>query len=759
MRAIAIALLVLFLAPGIARAQSVVAGDTIEITRASGPIKIDGDLSDEAWQHATRVVKWYETQPGDNLEPKVRNVGYLTYDDKFLYAAFEFDDPHPNRLRAPYAEHDNITGSGTDYGGVMLDGRGTGSTGAFFVATPRNVQYDSITDDASGENSSPDFFWDSATRITATGWTLEMRIPFSSIRYRRVDPQTWRVMLYRNYPREFHYQFFSARIPHDGNCFVCHSNVLTGLERLPQGGHIVVAPYTTATGVATDGGTVGNPLGAVDASGHAGVDVKFLPNADNAVDLTVKPDFSQIESDTAQISTNQRFALFFPERRPFFLEGVDLFATPIQAVYTRTITDPLVGGRVTGKEKGVRYTVLVADDRGGGSAILPGVNGSSTAAIDFGSTVFIGRAKRDIGLSFVSMLATDREHYDGQGHNRVVGPDFQFRRGQADVFSGQWLFSDTVTPIHPELTSEWNGQTLTGHATQVQWNHGTKHLDWYAQYRDATSGFRADSGFVPQVGFRDMFAGPGWTVRPKNFVLSRVRTFLNVDRQTDLSGTLIASDVEPGIGMDTKLSGFAQIRFPTSQVRTSTGQLFTRHQFAYYAQMSPSRAIVQLESDGSFGSDVDFANSRPATSATINFSANLRPTNHLELAVIENTQWLDVTDARGASARLVLSRVSRLKSTYNFTSKLYVRAIGQYVSTNSTPALYTSAVDARDGDFSGSLLVAYKLNWQSVLFVGYGDDRSLTQPPPAVPGFVPPGRQLAPLDRQVFVKVSYAFQK
>jgi hypothetical protein len=386
------------------------------------------------------------------------------------------------------------------------------------------------------------------------------------------------------------------------------------------------------------------------------------------------------------------------------------------------------------------------------------VNGSSIAPVDFGSTVFIGRAKRDIGLSFVSVLATDREHYDGQGHNRVVGPDFQFRRGQADVFSGQWLFSDTVTPNHPELTSEWNGQSLTGHATQAQWSHGTKHLDWYTQYRDATSGFRADTGFVPQVGFREIYVGPGWTVRPKNFVLSRIRTFLNLDRQTDLSGTLIGSNIEPGIGMDTKWSGFAQVRFPTNEVRTSTGQLFTRHQFAYYAQISPSRAIVQLESDGSTGSDVDFANSRPAYSTSINFSANLRPTNHLELALIQNTQWLNEDDAARVREQLFVSYVSRLKSTYNFTAKLYLRAIGQYASTNRTVSLYTSSVDPKSGDFSGSLLLAYKLNWQSVLFLGYGDDRELTQPP-APPGLLPPGRQLAPLDRQVFVKVSYAFQK
>ena len=137
---------------------------------------------------------------------------------------------------------------------------------------------------------------------------------------------------------------------------------------------------------------VGQPV-----KGRVGLDLKWTPNADNAIDLTVKPDFSQVESDTAQISANERFALFFPEKRPFFLEGADLFQTPIQAVYTRTITSPQWGGRVTGKEAGVRYTALVADDQGGGSVVIPGPNQSSFAPQDFGSTVFIAGHRAVVG--------------------------------------------------------------------------------------------------------------------------------------------------------------------------------------------------------------------------------------------------------------------------------------------------------------------------------------------------------------------------
>jgi hypothetical protein len=735
-----------------AMAQATFAGDTIHITKATGRITIDGDLSDEAWQHATRIDKWYETQPGDNTEPKVKNVGYLTFDDRFLYAAFEFEDPNPTAMRAPFADRDNIGNGFDDYAGIIVDARNTGSTAAFFVVTPRNVQYDSITDDSSGEDSSPDFYWDSATQINAHGWTLEIRIPFSSIRYRNVDPQTWRILLYRNYPRDRHYQFFSARIPRDSNCFVCRSNVLTGLERLPSGGHIVIAPYVSGDTLAQSA-DVGAPLGKNTFDGHAGVDVKYLPNADNALDLTIKPDFSQVESDTAQIATNQRFALFFPERRPFFLEGVDMFATPIQAVYTRTITDPIVGGRATGKVAGFRYTAVVAQDDGGGSVVIPGATNSSFAPDDFGSTVFIGRAKKDVGLSFISVLATDRENHDGNGFNRVAGPDFQWRSKGHESAIGEVLFSDTKTPNHPDLAAEWNGQSMSGYAATAGYAHGTTHFDWSAQYRDVSTGFRANTGFVPQVGYREGSGSTGWTFRPKGF-LSRVRTFLNVDYQNDTSGKLISRDIQPGFGMDSKLNGFMQFRFVDDAIRTPAGEVIGRKQFAYIAQFSPSRVFLSLESDGTFGEDIDFENSRPAHGTTINASATVRPTHHLELALVENQQRLNVNPL-GDYQRLFVARVSRAKGTYNFTSRLFARVIAQYVSTNANPALYLDPVPARSGNFSSSFLLSYKINWQSVMFIGYGDDRALTEAAGPDSG----AQHLVPIDHQVFVKLSYAFQR
>jgi hypothetical protein len=470
------------------------------------------------------------------------------------------------------------------------------------------------------------------------------------------------------------------------------------------------------------------------------------------LDLTVKPDFSQIESDTAQISANERFALFYPEKRPFFLEGVDLLQTPIQAVYTRTITDPTWGTRLTGKEGNLRYTALVARDGGGGLVILPGSNGSSTAPQDFASTVAIGRVKRQIGRSFVGAVVTDREiTSDGGGSSRLAGPDFEWRPSHADVLTGQLLFSDTRTPNQPDLAGAWDGRRQTGTALQSYFTHNTRHFDWFGGYTDISEGFRADLGFVPQVGYRQGSVSSGWTVHPKG-PISRERTFFNAQYQTDSSGRVITRNIMPGFGMDTKWNGFVQIRYTNDETRAGD-TLIGRQQFGFTVQFSPSRRISQIAVDSTMGQDIDFDNARPATGYTLNLHATIVPTDHLSLDAIRNSRSLGV-----AAGHLFTEQVTRGKATYTFTSRMFVRLIGQYVSTTRQPQLYAFGVADRSGTFSGSALFAYKLNWQSVMFVGYGDDRELSAPFGQPPAPAPP-RRLQPVDRQFFVKLSYALQR
>ena len=736
----------LMVMPAALQAQSGLSGEVIHVSRMTSAVTIDGQVSEPAWKEATRVPTWYETSPGDNTPPGVKSVGYVGFDDHAFYAAFEFDDPNPRSIRAPLGDHDHISGDTTDYGGVILDTRHDGHSAVLLLASAAGVQYDAVTDDdGSGEDASPDFFWEAAARVNDHGWTLELRVPFSSLRYRNVDPQTWGILLYRNHPRDFRYQYLSAKMPRGGNCFICRANTLVGLEHLPAGGHIVAAPYVSATQSRAAANGPGSRLEGSGAAASIGADVKWTPNADNAVDFTANPDFSQVESDTAQISANERFALSFPEKRPFFLEGVELLSTPLRAVYTRTITSPTWGARATGTSRGFSYTTLATGDGGGGSAIVPGANGSDFVEQPSASTVFIARTKRNIGRSFIGGLVTDRESRDGQGFNRLAGPDFQWRPSATDTVTGQWLFSDTRSPTRTDLLTTWDGRPLSGGAASFGWNRSMTRLDHYVGYRDIAAGFRADTGFIPQVGYRALLAGAGWTVRPQG-ILRRQRTFINVERQTERGGSLLQQTVEVGGGMDTRLGGFLQFRYLDDRLLSGT-TIFPRRRFGYVARFNPSRRVAQVSLDGTVGEEVDFANGRLGHGSTVNANLSLHPTNHLELAGVASLRRLSI-DKDGMRRQLFVAGVSRLRGTYAFSARVFARVITQYVSTTRTPELYLGAVGRRSAALSTSALFAYKLNWQSVLFVGYGDDRQSDDVHP-----------LAPTGRQFFVKTSYAFQR
>lgn len=717
--------------------------EPLAVTRRAAEITLDGDIADPGWSQATRIDTFYETVFGDDRKPHVATVAWLTYDAEALWFAVRCDDPDPSRIRAPYADRDLVIGN-QDNVALFLDTRNDGRSAQEFRVNARGIQADGVFNDANfNEDFSPDFHYQTAARITPGGWTAEMRIPLSTLRYGSSDPQTWRILVWRNYPRDFRYAIYSSPLPPGSNCYLCHMRELSGFTGLPSSSHIVIAPYATAQGVAD--ANPGDPLGDAETEGQVGVDVKWSPTADTAVDLTVNPDFSQVEGDVAQIAVNNRFALFFPEKRPFFLEGVDLFDSPLPVVYTRTITDPRWGGRTTGKIGSSAYTVLLTEDAGGGSVILPGPAGSDFAPQDFRSHVGIGRWRRDAGTSFVGAIATLRA-IDGTGHNLVAGPDFQWRRGN-DRVTGQLLLSDTRTPARPAVTPQWDGREMRSHGADLSWIHQTRTFDWLVRGRDLGDGFRADLGFIPRVGIREGVAEAGYNLYRQGF-FTRMRPYVFAEYVVDRQGHLLDRRMGPGVTFNGRrnLQGFAGFNF--DRVRLGD-RLLSRIQLPFHISFDPSGRIPRIQIRGFVGQDTDIGNARVGRGAELSLGANLRPDDHLDIQLDEALSWLDVPVADTASrGRLFTAHVHRARATWNFDARTFLRLIGQYVTTARDPALYLFVVPPRDRGFSGSALFGYRLNWQSAVYVGYGDERGLA-----------PDGYLARTGRQLFAKVSYAWQR
>jgi hypothetical protein len=721
----------------------------LNVPRAAGKITIDGRLDEAAWKQAAVIDRFYETYPGDNTEPKVKTVVYLTYDDHDFYVGIHAFDPEPGKIRAPFVERDNIIGT-DDNVAVLLDTRNDRRSAVELRVNPRGNQADAIYNDGSGnEDFSPDFFYDTAAEITADGWTAEMRIPFSSLRYPRKEENRWGILVWRNYPRDQRYSFHSSPIDRGSNCWICHSRELTGLTGLPGGGHFVGAPYVTGQRLGEPRNGLGSPLEDQSAKTDAGVDVKWTPSASNALDLTINPDFSQIESDVGQIAVNNQFAIFFPEKRPFFLERLDLFDTPIQAVYTRTITDPKWGLRDTGKLGDTSYTVLVTQDQGGGSVIIPGETGNDLAPQDFSSRVLVGSLRRDFGgTSYLGLLVTDRENEGVSGHNRVAGPDFLWRRSQTDQMTGQLLVSDTETPDRTDLYSGWDGRRLTSHAGHLEWLHTGRDWTWRATVQDFGEDFRADEGFVPQVGYRLGRYALFRNYYPQSGLFRRVQPYVVTRYVESPDGGLLQRQTNAGVQTQGQRNLAAGVEFDVREQLRVGSQILERSRATGYFQIDPGRRFSRIGGNFTLGDAIDFANGRVGQGGDLSAFGTLKPTDHLALDFNADRQWLDVNAGKGLQGRLFTAQIERLKLTYNFTARAFLRVIGEYLDIQRDPRLYTFAVDARSGSFAGSALFAYKLNWQTVLFVGYADDR-----------LQDPSGDLQRADRAVFIKVSYAFQR
>jgi hypothetical protein len=737
---------ILFAAPLQAADAALSPPEPRPLPRTSTAIDVDGDLNDSGWADAMVIDRFYETSPGNNTEPKVKTTAYLAYDDHYFYIGIKADDPNPSGIRAPFVERDQVFGT-DDNIAVFLDTRNDKRSAIELRVNPRGIQADGIFDDTSGnEDFSPDFFYDTAAKITSGGWQAEFRVPLTTLRYSKTEPQTWGILIWRNYPRDFRYAYHSSPIERGSNCLICHTMEMTEITTLPTSRHLVVTPFATGSEQwqrenPADENSSFNGTG----DGSAGVDIKWNPSAGAAIDATINPDFSQVESDVAQIAVNQRFALFFPEKRPFFLEGSDLFNSPIQVAYTRTITDPDWGLRATGKIGNTSYTVLGSDDQGGGLVVLPGPTFSLFAPQDYKSTVAIGRLRQDFGVSFGSFMMTDRE-ISGGGFNRVFGPDGQWRPTDADIVTGQFLYSNTQNPNQPDVFPLFTGQSYNDFASTIAWNHQVQRYDWGLHYNQYGDDFRADTGFVPQVGFREPLASAGLRFFPTGKLFSFVRVYGVVDKLYLSNGDDLGHDYFPGIFFIGARNLNGQFELHDNQVSVAD-QLLTQNFFSYFIQFDPGRRFPRITIQGRTGDMIDFDNARVGKGNNIFLEATVRPYSHLTLIADATREWLDI-DEPSAHGRLYTATIGRLKGVYVFDARSFVRVIGQHVTTTYDPNLYAFPVPERDGRFLASILYGYRLNWQTVFFIGYGDN-----------GLVTESNALVHTDRSLFVKVSYAWQR
>ena len=471
--------------------------EAFTVAPAASPITVDGVLDEPAWATATVVPIPYEWFPGDNTPAPVVTECLVTFDGDKLYVGFRAHDPEPGRVRAHLADRDIPLND--DLIGIQIDTFNDRRRAYQFQVNPLGVQLDALVSDVDATvDYSWDAIWDSAGRLTADGYEVELAIPFRQLRFPRAGgAQTWGFLATREYPRSEGHQLRST--PHDRNldCQVCQFQTVTGFQDFDIGHNLEVVP--TLTGSRTDQrATLDAPLESGGEDVEAGLNLRWSATPNVALNVAVNPDFSQVEADAAQLNVNERFALFFPEKRPFFLEGADLFSTPLDAVFTRSVADPSFGLKLSGKQGKSAFGVFAAEDRIN-NLIFPSFETSSLGSVDQDVRSAVVRYRRDLGAtSTLGVLYAGRESDDY--HNHVYGLDGTLRPTDSDTVRFQVLGSNTLYPDAVAVANDQPVGGFDGTAWQVNYTHNSRHWFWQAFREELDPEFRADSGFITRVG-------------------------------------------------------------------------------------------------------------------------------------------------------------------------------------------------------------------------------------------------------------------
>ena len=689
----------------------------VDVRPATSPVRIDAQLDEPAWAAATPIAVAYEWYPSDNTAAPVATEVLVTYDDRNLYVAFRAKDPRPGQIRARYHERDAALDD--DLVGFYLDPFNDDRRAYQFRINPLGVQIDAINSDVEAtEDYSWDGIWDSAGRITADGYVVEVAVPLQQLRIPSRGAQalglTWGFLAIREWPRDVQHRLRSVRTDQNRNCLVCQFQDLRGFDTKSSGRNIEVTPTITGTN---------------EDAFDAGVSARWAITPGTSLQATINPDFSQVEADAAQLDVNTRFALFFPEKRPFFVEAADFFETRLALVFTRTIADPAAGLKLTGKSGAHLFGALFARDEIT-NILIPGDESSDVAFLDSASTSGFARYRAEIGQSATigGLLASRRgEDYE----NTVLAADGYQRVTEQDNVRVQVSASRTSYPDAIASGLEQPHGSFDGHALRASYSHIDQNWEWSADYAELSPEFRADSGFISQVGVRQ-----GEVFAQRRIRGGEDRWFRNLylEAGVDTTRQFDGDWNEWGADLGATYQGPRQTEIsfnlaPNQEYFDGRTYHNFRHSFFVSTQVTPDvSAYLDLNS----GESIDFNNAQPADFWTVNPGVTLNLGRRLsgELDYV----WQQFETESGA--RIFTVHLPQARLLYHFSLRSFVRAVLQYQTVDF--------VTEQSRELLTQLLFSYRWNAQTVILAGYSDNYEGE-------------RDLTRTDRAVFVKLSYAW--
>jgi hypothetical protein len=768
----------------------------VRIARFTEAPTIDGRIDEAVWRQAAVLKDFYQIQPGDNLAPSKPAEVLLGYDAKFLYIAFRAPD-EPGKVRATVAKRDQIWDD--DNVGIFLDTFNDRRRAYALFFNPLGVQADGIFAEGGGEDYSIDIVMESKGVVTEEGYTVEIAIPFKSLRYEAGKGKLWSAHFFRRIKR-FNNELDSwMPVSRDKSGFLNQTGQLTGLEDISTERTLELIPSLTLseTGKRVPALPVGaraaNPF--LDDPGRIvnqpvkldpGLTLKYLLTPAVTLDLAVNPDFAQVEADQTVVTVNQRFPIFFEEKRPFFFEGSDLFQTPIRAVHTRAIVDPDYAAKLTGRRGRNTFGLLLASDNAPGSYSQEERDDPDTLPnirkfLDKNAYIGVLRLKRDVGKeSNLGLLATSYNFIER--HNQLGGVDGRFRLDQKTVFTFQVLGSTSRRFFNdPDLGQE---VFRTGNGVSYNWNldYASRHFGYFIGGEGYSRYYRSDVGFTQRTNTNsnNLFYRYASEPKPKAKLISwRFMHFNRIDydwqgrSQNWTSGPRFFMQFKRqtfvGFGGNFGYERILEEEFGAKRAATRPGAFYgndperSAHSkgFFSFVETEPSKKFSAFgvtgltwgEFDYDFGGGRRFPRVSPAALADpdapldpgpgksffMNANFTYKPVDAMRLSLSYNKSRLTRNDTKLTAFD---ENIFSWRATYQFTRFVFIRARADYATLSS--------------QLRGQFLFGWTPSPGTAFYAGYNDDLTRNGHSPFTgqlePGFRRNGRTF-------FIKMSYLIRR
>lgn len=700
----------------------------------TGP-KIDGDLSDPAWQQAVEIQLPYEIAPGENVAALVSTTAKLLTTDEAIYVSFVAVDPDTSAIRSTRTGRDQALDD--DRVGIVLDSFGQKKSAYLFSVNALGIQNDAVEYQLTGNvNYNWDGIWYAQSKIVDNGYQVEMKLPFSMFSFDSASNMSlWGVELTRYYPRQQNHQLSSITNDRNNDCHLCQldSVMVKAVKQTSQ--NLQVTPSFSAK---KDSRRGNGGQWHDDNSVDLGLDVRWNINSRTLLNVTVNPDFSQIESDLGQLDTNNNFALFFPEKRPFFLDNSDYFTSGVNLVHTRNLIEPNFGSKLTTKVGKQTFGAMYVDDDQT-NILLPGNLNSELVSLNKSSRNAVLRYRydqsEDLSIGAMTTLRKTDDYY-----NYVVSSDVQQRFSQYETLRVQVGASSTEYPdmfgeqlggcdgnecYHHELSlRSMQDEPLQGAFVRAEWENNNRDYHYSFLYERYDKDFRADLGFVSMVDYnKSQFTG-GLKWYPQEHFFSDVSLNIGYWLSRNNDGELLerASEIFYTLAGKYQVIWEGGLEFlDLTGVRKNPGRLalsnnvteYTFTRFWNYVEYMPSDNL-SLAAELNYGGDVDYRHDREGT--TFRFLPQLKwNINHSVTFNLNYTyQSLDVEDGELFNAHLMDMRL-----TWYFTDEQFFRFTSVFSQVTRDQALYRDPVPSRDQELANELLYGYQLNAQSAAYLGY----------------------------------------